>query len=71
MVIAVEVGVTAAFVCAIHPQFVFFAPVLASEHLLAVLFLGSLLIVTHQGLGLSSRFSLAGIVVWSQRIDKR
>lgn len=49
-------AVYAAFLCAFDPTFVFFAPVLASEHLFVLLLFGALVVV------LARRVALAGLL---------
>lgn len=56
-------GYVAAGICAVYPQFVFFSPVLASEHLLVVLLLVAFLLGTSVGIPRFLRFSLSGLVV--------
>ena len=52
----------AALVCALDPTFVFFAPVLASEHLFTALLMGSLLVLLLPRPGLWERALIAGVL---------
>lgn len=58
-------GLTAsagALICALDPTFIFFSPVLASEHLFTALLMASLLVLLLPGPGLWPRALLAGVL---------
>jgi 4-amino-4-deoxy-L-arabinose transferase-like glycosyltransferase len=49
--------------CAIYPTFIFFAPVLASEHLFAVLLFSSILALYWTSIGALTRTALSGLLL--------
>lgn len=56
-------ALTAAAVCALNPTFVFFSPIIASEHLFVVLFFASLLLAVTPGVKPITRAVLSGVLL--------
>lgn len=56
-------ALTAAAVCAINPTFVFFSPIVASEHLFVLLFFSSLVLVFTPRLSPITRAALSGLLL--------
>ena len=58
-----DVAMLAALICALNPTFVFFSPVLGSEHLFAPLVIGSMILLLHERIPRSIRAVLAGLTI--------